>query len=159
MKTAKASGKRAVKRGRTIARAASLPSADLTRIDSVTQTAELRSVTATLRSLRDRVEATASTLLERRARAADGSQARLIAYLVQRQLWGFAGELIGVQERLHWIADGLLRPGHAASDEESDGEVVDESAELLAVIQCVIADRLNPAVEALTRACRRHGPS
>lgn len=131
------------------------PRAEAAGVDPETR-AELCSVVSGLQSLRDRIQQTVG-VLERRACRAEGAEAIRAVYLVQCQLWGFAGELIGSQLRLRWLAEDLARVGQPASPREAEGEVLGEPAELLAVLQCVLADRLGPAVEALVGACQPSG--
>src|SRR6478752_4007488 len=112
--------------------------------------AELLAVTESLRIIRDRAEAVAGQL-ELQARGADEVRTRQVIHVVQTQLWGLAGELIGVQQRLVWLAADL-RAARQPAEETASDELLDSAAELLSTIQCVIADSLNPAVDALVRA-------
>jgi len=111
---------------------------------------ELAFASATLDSIRSRVEATAD-LLQRRG---EEKLRPLFFTHVQRQIWSLAGELLSVQERLVWVAEDLKGPPDPTARREDDDELRG-SAELLATIHCVITDSLDPAIASLAAACRR----
>lgn len=110
---------------------------------------ELRAVAAVLQSIESRLQSIAARLA---AESTTGDRRRALARLetTLHQLWGLAGETLGAKVRLAWIAEGLRQEPRTA--ETADDDHLDESAELLSTIQCILADSLAPAIRSLKRA-------
>jgi hypothetical protein len=74
---------------------------------------------------------------------------------IQRRAWGVAADLVGSVGRLEVLGLDLRR----SMAMEDAPEAAREAAELLrGEIQCVIADRLGPAIEALLDLQRPQAP-
>jgi len=113
---------------------------------------ELRWVTADLETIRDRLAEVADKL-ETTNDGPCAAHAGWALAVAQRRLWALAGELVGVQKRLLTMGADLIQSARATRA-VADTKELDAAAELLAVIQCVIADNLDPAVGALVGICR-----
>jgi len=70
-----------------------------------------------------------------------------------------AGELDALQARLREVAARLTAPPRPLVDEKDDmdekDDAMDVATELRAVIECVLMDRLQPALRDLQRVARR----
>jgi len=111
---------------------------------------ELRAVAEGLRSIGQRLRVVAESLTEGRLSESKG-RAKSRLKIVDEMLWSFAGELFGAQARLRWIGEGLQR-AHRRAETLRDDEDLDESTKLVATIECVLVDRLDPAIAALLEA-------
>jgi hypothetical protein len=105
------------------------------------ESTELREITGKLRRLRDRLAEAAGAL--EGVEAAAAGVVRQAVFQAQGQVWGVAAELIGTVARLERLgaADAAGAAGPARSPRAA--------AVLRGVIECVIADRLDPAIQAL----------
>jgi len=107
--------------------------------------AELRTITEQLQDFRDRLSGLAGELQVLETAAAGAEASRAVTG-VQRRTWGIAADLVGVVARLELLARDLRR---SSATEEPDGGSRAVADLLLATIECVIADRLDPAIQAL----------
>jgi hypothetical protein len=106
---------------------------------------ELHSIAERLQELRDRLSGLAGELQVLETAAAGAEASRAVTG-VQRRTWGVAADLVGVVARLELLARDLRR---SSATEEPDGGSRAVAELLLATIECVIADRLDPAIQAL----------
>jgi hypothetical protein len=70
----------------------------------------------------------------------------------REKLREIAGELDALQARLREVAAGLTAPPRPLVDEKDDA--MDVTTELRAVIECVLIDRIQPALRDLQRVSR-----
>jgi hypothetical protein len=122
-------------------------------IDEPDSGGELRAIGRDLEELRDRL-GEAAARFERRGRGPDDAGASWAAAVTRRHLWALAGELLGMQERLLMLGADVAR-ARSAGGRFRAAMPAPAAAEALGVIQCVIADRLDPAIDALVSLCRQ----
>jgi hypothetical protein len=107
---------------------------------------ELRSITARLQELRQRLAELVDELRVVETAGAAGAQASEAITEVQRRAWVVATDLVGAVRRLELLARGLRRP----TPRDGSAGLSREVAELLrATIECVLVDHLDPAIQAL----------
>jgi len=114
---------------------------------------ELRAIGRDLEDLRDRL-GEAAARFERRGRESHDTRTNWAAAVTRRHLWALAGELLGMQERLLMLGADVARTRSAGGPPRA-AMPARAAAEALGVIQCVIADRLDPAIDALVSLCRQ----
>jgi hypothetical protein len=106
---------------------------------------ELRAILANLREVRERLSELVGELQDGET-AADEAEERQTVRQVQRRIGVLTSDLVGALGRLETLALDLRRPAATGDPDES----ASEAEEILrGEIQCVIADRLAPAIEAL----------
>ena len=107
--------------------------------------AELRAITASLKAVREGLSGLAGELQVVES-PPDDAQGIQTVREVQQRIGALTANLVGTLGRLEVLAFDLRRPAATGDPNESTAA----AAELLCgTIQCVIADRLDPAIEAL----------
>lgn len=117
---------------------------------------DLRTVVDDLKSIAERLQSIAGSL----APQAVAASRRLTSGRLEtarQQLWGLAGELVGARARLGWFGEGLRMERQPAGSLSGEDDL-DESAVLLSVIECVLADSLAPAIRSLLKAAGHRLP-
>jgi len=122
------------------------PQRDLDPWDRV----QVRAVAEDLKSVANRAKLVA-TSLEKAPAGEDRRRTRRRLEVVRKQIASFAGELLGLQLRLQWIGEGMLRAGPPAAESTAEDDL-DATEQMLATIQCVLTDRLAPGIAALVEA-------
>jgi hypothetical protein len=106
---------------------------------------ELRSIAERVEELRDRLSGLAGELRGLAPAASDGEASRAVTE-VQRRTWIVATDLVGAIGRLEVLGRDLRRlAGAEAPPAISEGD----AEALVATIECVIADHLDPAIQSL----------